>query len=87
MSPASNERDRIRAAMDRILKGTAQHSTGALTIVALAQEADVPRNALTQRHPDLKNDFYAQVRARGQTPESEIRLRRQIVKLKELRSK
>jgi hypothetical protein len=63
MSPAPDERDRIRAAMDRILQGTAQHSNGALTIVALAQEAGLPRNALTQRHPDLKNDFYAQVRA------------------------
>ncbi|MFG3151434.1 hypothetical protein ACGF7W_05230 [Streptomyces sp. NPDC048219] len=86
MSPAPDERDRIRAAMDRILQGTAQHSTGALTIVALAQEAGVPRNALTQRHPDLRNDFYAHVRALGQTPDSEIRLRRQIVKLKELRA-
>lgn len=47
----------------------------------------VPRTALTQRHPDLKNDFYAQVRARGKTPDSEIRLRKQIVKLKELRVK
>lgn len=36
MGPASDERDRIRAAMDRILQGTAQHSNGALTIVALA---------------------------------------------------
>ncbi|MEV0637680.1 hypothetical protein AB0I77_22535 [Streptomyces sp. NPDC050619] len=87
MSPAPDERDRIRAAMDRILHGTAQHSTGALTIVALAQEAGVPRNALTQRHLDLKNDFYTQVRACGQTPDSEIRLRQQIVKLKELRAK
>ncbi|MEU9472342.1 IS3 family transposase [Streptomyces avermitilis] len=42
MSPAPDERDRIRAAMDRILQGTAQHSNGALTIVALAQEAGVP---------------------------------------------
>ncbi|MFF1724820.1 hypothetical protein [Streptomyces sviceus] len=87
MSPAPDERDRIRAAMDRILQGTAQHSNGALTIVALAQEAGVPRNALTQRHLDLKSDFYAQVRARGQTPDSEIRLRQQIVKLRELRAK
>ncbi|MEU6230925.1 hypothetical protein [Streptomyces sp. NPDC047042] len=87
MSPAPDERDRIRAAMDRILQGTPQHSNGALTIVALAQEAGVPRNALTQRHPDLKNDFYAQVRARRQTPDSEIRLRQQIVKLTELRVK
>jgi hypothetical protein len=87
MSPAPDERDRIRAAMDRILQGKAQHSNGALTIVALAQEAGVPRNALTQRHLDLKNAFYAQVRAHGQTPDSEVRLRQQIVKLKELRAK
>ncbi|MCX4586384.1 hypothetical protein [Streptomyces sp. NBC_01481] len=87
MCPAPDERDRIRAAVDRILQGTAQHSNGALTIVALAQGAGVPRNALTQRHLDLRNDFYAQVRARGQTPHSEIRMRQQIVKLKELRAK
>ncbi|MFJ4835772.1 hypothetical protein ACIP79_38590 [Streptomyces sp. NPDC088747] len=73
--------------MDRILEGTAQRSNGALTIVALSQKAGVPRNALTQRHPDLKNAFYAQVRERGQIPDSERRLRRQIVKLKELRAK
>ncbi|MGX6744017.1 hypothetical protein [Streptomyces peucetius] len=87
MSPAPDERDRIRSAMDRILAGTPEHSNGALTIVALAMEAQVPRNALTQRHLDLKNEFYDQVRARGQMPDSEKRLRKQIVKLKELRAK
>ncbi|MDJ0341765.1 hypothetical protein QMK19_04325 [Streptomyces sp. H10-C2] len=86
MSPALDERDRIRAAMDRILAGSPEHSTGALTIVALAQEAQVPRNALTQRHLDLRNDFYDRVRERGQTPDAEKRLRKQIVKLKELRT-
>ncbi len=85
MSPAPDERDRIRAAMSRILAGAPQRSTGALTIVALAQEADVPRNALTQRHPDLKNEFYAQVTARGQATDAEQRLRRRVTKLKELR--
>ncbi|MGY1495881.1 hypothetical protein ACW4TU_04460 [Streptomyces sp. QTS52] len=45
----------------------------------------VPRNALTQRHLDLKNSFYAQVRARGHMPDSEVRLRKQIVQLQELR--
>ncbi|MFG3498960.1 hypothetical protein [Streptomyces sp. NPDC047928] len=54
MSPAADERPRIRAAMDRILSETPEHSNGALTIVALAVEAGVPRNALTQRHPDLR---------------------------------
>jgi hypothetical protein len=48
MSPAFDERDSILAAMDRILKGTVERSNGALTIVALALEADVPTNALTQ---------------------------------------
>ncbi|MDX2728030.1 MULTISPECIES: hypothetical protein [unclassified Streptomyces] len=86
MSPAPDERDRIRAAMDRILNGTPQRSNGALTIVDLATEGDVPRNALTQRHLDLKNEFYEQVRARGEMPDSEKRLRRQLVKAKELRA-
>ncbi|MEV3871611.1 hypothetical protein [Streptomyces sp. NPDC049906] len=82
MSPAPDERDRIRAAMDRILADTSQRSNGALTIVALAQEADVPRNALTQRHLDLKDEFYERVRQRRATPEVETRLRTTIVKLK-----
>ncbi|MFD9787815.1 hypothetical protein ACFWYX_28225 [[Kitasatospora] papulosa] len=86
MSPMAGERDRIRAAMDHILGGTPQRSNGALTIVALAMEADVPRNALTQRHLDLKNEFYEKARARGEMPDSEKRLRRQLVKAKELRA-
>ncbi|MEI5034944.1 hypothetical protein RB201_26540 [Streptomyces sp. S1A(2023)] len=86
MSPAPDEHDRIRAAMDRILAGTQEESNGGLTIVALATEAGVPRNALTQRHLDLKNDFYARVRARGGAPEGALRLRKQVVKLKELRA-
>ncbi|MCX5336799.1 hypothetical protein [Streptomyces sp. NBC_00140] len=83
MSPAPDERDRIRAAMDRILAGTPERSNGALTIVALAIEADVPRNALTQRHTDLKNEFYERVKARGGTSDVETRLRKKIVVLKQ----
>jgi hypothetical protein len=86
MSPAPDERDRIHAAMDRILTGAPERSDGALTIKSLAAEADVPRNALTQRHLDLKNEFYAKVKERGQPTDVEVRLRKQIVKLKELRS-
>ncbi|MEU3862521.1 hypothetical protein AB0F03_35210 [Streptomyces sp. NPDC028722] len=66
--------------MDRILAGNPQHSDGALTIVAVAQDAQVPRNALTQRHPDLKNDFYARVKERGQPTDSGRRLRKKITK-------
>lgn len=69
--------------MQRILTGNPEHSNGALTIVALATEAQVPRNALTQRHPDLRNEFYAHVRQRGAVPDAEVRLRAKIVQLKE----
>ncbi|MFH8553986.1 hypothetical protein [Streptomyces celluloflavus] len=82
MTPALDERQRIRAAMERILSHSPQHSNGALTIVALAQEAQVPHNALTQRHLDLKNEFYERVKERGATPDAEARLRTTIVKLK-----
>ncbi|SEG94873.1 hypothetical protein SAMN05216223_13152 [Actinacidiphila yanglinensis] len=71
--------------MDRILSGTPQHSKGALTIVALATEVGVFRNALTQRHLDLKNESYPKVKERGQPGNVEIRLRQQVVKLKTLR--
>jgi chromosome segregation ATPase len=83
MSPALDERDRIRAAMNRIVASAPERSNGALTIVALALEADVPRNALTQRHTDLKNEFYERIKERGATPDVEDRLRATVVKLKE----
>lgn len=85
MSPAHDERARIKAAMERILTGESENSNGALTIVALAAEAGVPRNALTQRHVDLKKLFYERVRALGETPDSERRLRREMSRLKRLR--
>jgi hypothetical protein len=62
MSPASDERARIRAGIERVLAETPERSNGALTIVALATEAGVPRNALTQWHTDLKDEFYRRVR-------------------------
>ncbi|NEE33809.1 hypothetical protein CH313_28845 [Streptomyces sp. TSRI0384-2] len=85
MSPAHDERARISAAMERILAGEPETSNGALTVVALAAEAGVPRNALTQRHVDLKNLFYEKVRALGETPDSERRLRSEVARLKRLR--
>jgi hypothetical protein len=86
MAPAPDERDQIKAAMDRIFAGAAHRSNGALTIVALAIEADVPRNALTQRHTDLKNEFYARAKAATGATEAEQRLRAQVDKLKQLRA-
>ena len=77
------ERDQIRAAMDRILADAPERSNGALTIVALAIEADVPRNALTQRHTDLKDEFYQRIRERGSANEDEARLRATIARLRQ----
>ncbi|RSN61515.1 hypothetical protein DMH01_14895 [Amycolatopsis sp. WAC 04182] len=67
--------------MARILAGTPQRSKGALTVVALALEAGVPRNALTQRHTDLKAEFYERTTEHGAVAEVEQRLRATIVRL------
>ncbi len=80
-TPAPGEREQIRAAMDRILAGTPERSDGALTVVALAIEAGVPRNALTQRHTDLKNEFYQRIKE-GADNEDEARLRATIARLR-----
>jgi septal ring factor EnvC (AmiA/AmiB activator) len=75
---ADPTRNHIRAAMDRLLAGTPLRSDGALTIVALAAEAGIKRHILTHRHTDLKEEFYARVRAQNRIPESEKRLRDQL---------
>lgn len=78
---ALDERLLIRDAMDRLLTGQPVRSTGALTVVALAEEAGVKRHLLTHRHPDLKNEFYAKVKAQGAVPHSELVLRDQLADL------
>lgn len=80
---ALDERDRIRAAADRLLAGTPLRSNGTLTIVSLAEEADVKRHVLTHRHTDLKDEFYARVRAQSHTPDSEQKLRERLDKAEE----
>jgi hypothetical protein len=80
----TDERTRIRAAMDRLLAGRPTASDGALTVVALAVEAGVHRMALQKRHADLKHEFYERVRIETkQPPESEKRLRKTVSDLKE----
>jgi septin family protein len=77
-----DERIRIRAATERLVAGQPAAS-GALTIVALAAEADVHRMALMKRHADLKNEFYQRVRTEtAQEPETETRLRETVTQLK-----
>ncbi|MFF7359115.1 MULTISPECIES: hypothetical protein [Streptomyces] len=80
----TDERTRIRAAMDRLLADRPTASDGALTVVALAAEAGVHRMALQKRHADLKNEFYERVRMETkQLSESERRLRKTVSDLKE----
>ena len=83
MTGEPDERARIGAAMDRILAGTPERSDGALTVVALATEAGVPRTALTQRHTDLKDEFYQRIRDRRADNGDEARLRATIAKLRQ----
>lgn len=64
------------------MAGVTERSNGALTVVALAAEAGVPRNALTQRHTDLKDEFYQRIKERGAVNEDEVRLRATIARLR-----
>jgi chromosome segregation ATPase len=82
MTGACDERDRNPRRHAAHLVGTPERCNGALTVVALAQEADVPRNALTQRHTDLKNEFYQCIKERGGPSEDGTRLRATIAKLR-----
>jgi chromosome segregation ATPase len=72
-----DERADIEAAMNRLLDGTPLRSDGRLTIVSLAAEAGVKRHVLTHRHTDLKDRFYARVKAQHSVPASEAALREQ----------
>jgi len=71
-----------QAAGQRLLDGTPLHSDGARTVVALATEAGVKRHVLTHRHTDLKDEFYARVRAQGQVPASETKVRDELAETK-----
>jgi hypothetical protein len=55
---------------------------GVLTVVALAQKAGVPRNALTPRHTDLKNEFDQRVKGGSVDNEDGARLRATIASLR-----
>lgn len=78
----AEERERIVAAMTRLIDGSPIRSRGSLTIVALAEEAGVRRGALTHRHHDLRIEFYDRVGSLGRTPPREVALRDQVTDLR-----
>ncbi len=78
------EREAIQAASERLLAGTPLRAKpGDLSVIALAREAEVARTALTHRHTDLKDLFYARKMAQNSVPENEEKLREKIAELEE----
>lgn len=77
------ERQAIVAAMGRLLGGTPERSSGNLDIVSLAAEAGLKRNKLTQKHTDLRDQFYAERAKRDGVSPREIRLRESVATLEE----
>jgi hypothetical protein len=59
------QRKAILAAADRLLAGTPRYSSGNLSVVQLAIEAQVKYWVVAQRHTDLRDHFQALVRAAG----------------------
>ena len=64
--------------MNRLFAGTPLRSEGQLTIVSLAVEAGVKRHLLTHKNTDLKDMFYARVKARGVEAAVVLKLRSQL---------
>jgi hypothetical protein len=62
------QRNAILAAADRLLTGKPRYSTGNLSIVQLAVEAQVKYWVVAQRHTDLRDHFQALVQAAKRTP-------------------
>jgi hypothetical protein len=74
---ADSSREAIRAVAARLLEGTPLRSTGELTVVQLAAEADVKRWLLTHKHRDLAEQFQARARtlAGDSPPVAELKKR------------
>jgi predicted nuclease with TOPRIM domain len=74
----SAERATIVEAARRLLAGKPTRSDGKLTIKSLAAEAGLKRWTLTERHTDLKDAFYEQVRGQGGTTDNEKKLQAEL---------
>jgi hypothetical protein len=77
MADSDAERAAIRAAMQRLLDGTPQRSTGALSMLQLAAEAGIKRWLLTHKHTDLADEFRCRVKALGPIPPAYSKLEKQ----------
>lgn len=80
MTP-EQERQTIRDAMERLIRGEPIRSDGKLTVKSLAEEAGVKRWLLTHRHTDLQDEFRARIESAGTEPAPVRQLREQIAQL------
>ncbi|MGH3193065.1 MAG: hypothetical protein ACRDPY_34660 [Streptosporangiaceae bacterium] len=83
MNADTADRAAIKAAADRLLAGTPLRSTGELTVVQLAVEADVKRWLLTHKHRDLAEHFQARARLLAGDPPPVAALKTRIGELEE----
>lgn len=72
------QRQAILAAADRLLGGAPMHSSGNLSVVQLAIEAQVKYWIVAQRHTDLRDHFQTLVRAVNSARRSEPKPEEQL---------
>lgn len=68
--------------MNRLLDGIPLRSDGKLTVVSLAVEAGVKRHLLTHKHTDLRDRFYARVKAHNGIAANQAALHEQNAELR-----
>jgi hypothetical protein len=78
-----DERAEIEAAMNRLLDGIPLRSDGKLTVVCLAVEAGVKRHVLTHKYTDLRDRFYARVKAHNGITAGQAALHEQNAELRQ----
>lgn len=76
------ERQRVRVAINRIRNNKAERSSGAFTVVALADESGVSRQRLYEHHSDLLNEFKVTVGCGPVTPNVKA-LQRQLAQARD----
>jgi hypothetical protein len=77
------ERRALREAMERLLDGRPETSSGELNKSELAREAGLRRHSVANRHTDIGDEFMRRVAAKNHEPERVTRLRDDLGALRE----
>lgn len=78
------ERRALREAMERLLAGRPQASSGDLTKSDLAREAGLKRHHVANRHTDIGDEFLRRVAAMNGEPEQVTRLKDHAAAMREV---